>query len=471
MLKPQLIEELRAIVGDNWCLTESADLMCYSYDATPLYQRMPDVVLLPSCTAEISAIMRVAHANRIPVVTRGSATNLSGGTVPTREGGIVISLNRMSKIIEIDQENLTATVEAGVITAKLHGAVEALGLFYPPDPGSMATSTIGGNLAMNAGGLRGLKYGVTKDYIMGLEIVLADGRILRTGGKNVKDVAGYDLVKLFCGAEGTLGIVTEVLVKLLPLPQAKRTALCMFNDVNAAARTVSKIIANRIIPCTLEFMDNGTIRVVEDFAKIGLPTEAGALLLIQQDGSADQCERDITRVAEIAGEEGAFEVKLAKDAAEEAALMQARRTALSALARKKPTTILEDATVPRSKVAEMVAAINEVAAAKNVEICTFGHAGDGNLHPTCMTDERDHDEIHRVEEAFELIFEHALRLGGTITGEHGVGEAKAPYLEWRVGEVGMDVMRAIKQAFDPLNILNPGKMFAGETRKRVVVHQ
>lgn len=469
MFKTEIIQELRSIVGEPWCLTSPADLMAYSFDATPLYQRVPGVVVLPASTAEVSAVMKVAHAHKISVYTRGAGTNLSAATVPTEAGGMVIGLNRMNQILEIDQENLTATCQAGVQTAKLHGAVEALGLFYPPDPGSGVASTLGGNVAFTAGGLRGLKYGVTKDYVMGLEVVLVDGRILRTGGKNVKDVAGYDLVKLFCGSEGTLGIITEVLVKLLPLPETKRTALAMFNDVNAAARTVSKIIANRIIPVTLEFLDNGTIRTVEDFAKIGLPVDAQALLLIQQDGPASVAEKDIAKIVEIANEEGAFEVKMASDPAQEAALMQARRTALSALARRKPTTILEDATVPRSKVAEMVAAINVVAAKYNVEICTFGHAGDGNLHPTCMTDERNHDEIHRVEAAFEEIFEHALRLGGTITGEHGVGEAKAPYLEWKVGEVGISAMKAIKASFDPHNLLNPGKMFARDTRKRVVV--
>ncbi len=469
MLKPEIVQELKAIVGDNWCLTSPADLYSYSFDATPLYQRLPDVVLLPASTEEVSGIMKVAHKHKIPVFTRGAGTNLSAGCVPGASGGIVLGLNRMNRILEIDEENLTATVQAGVVTADLHAAVEAKGLFYPPDPGSMKTSTIGGNVAECAGGLRGLKYGVTKDYVMGLEVVLADGRILRVGGKNVKEVAGYDLVKLMCGSEGTLGIITEVLVKLLPLPEARRTALAMFDDVEKAARAVSKIIANRIIPVTLEFMDNGTIRVVEDFAKIGLPVDAEALLLIQQDGPEVVCERDIRRIVEICREEGAFEVKLAKDSAEEAPLMAARRAALSALARRKPTTILEDATVPRSKIAPMVAAINRIAEKYGVQICTFGHAGDGNLHPTCMTDERDKEQIHRVEEAFAEIFEEALRLGGTITGEHGVGEAKAGYLEWRLGEVGIDVMKAIKRALDPDHLLNPGKMFARETRRRVVV--
>ena len=468
MLKAEVLRELRDIVGPSWCLDSPADLTAYSFDATPLYQALPDAVVVPASVEEVSAIMKVAYANRIPIVPRGAGSNLSAGTCPT-SGGLVVALNRLNRIKEIDEENMVATFEPGVVTAKFHQAVEAVGLFYPPDPGSMATSTLGGNVAECAGGLRGLKYGVTKDYVIGLEAVLADGRILRVGGKNTKDVAGYDLVKLFTGSEGTLGLITESTVRLLPLPETKRTALAMYNDLEAAARTVSKIIASRIIPATLEFLDNGTIRVVEEFAKIGLNTDAGALLLMQQDGPEAVCERDIARMCAIAKEEGAFEVQFARGAAEEASLMAARRAALSALARKKPTTVLEDATVPRKHLAEMVTQVERIAKKYSLEICTFGHAGDGNLHPTCLCDERDHEEIERVEQAFAEIYEAALRLGGTITGEHGVGEAKAGYLEWRVGATGIEVMKAVKAAFDPLHILNPGKMFARESRRRVVV--
>lgn len=468
MPKLEILRELTAIVGANWCLDSPADLMAYSYDATPLYQHGPDAVVVPGTVEEVAAVLKVASEHRIPIVPRGSGTNLSAGTVPT-SGGIVIVLNRLNQLKEIDQENMTATFEPGLITAKFHQQVEAVGLFYPPDPGSMTISTLGGNIAECAGGLRGLKYGVTKDYIIGLEAVLADGRILRIGGKNAKDVAGYDLVKLFVGSEGTLGLVTEATARLIPLPETRRTALAMFTGLTGAARSVSRIIASRIIPATLEFLDNATIRVVEDYAKIGLDTEAGALLLMQQDGPEAVCERDISRMAAICKEEGAFEVRLAQDPVEEAALMSARRAALSALARKKPTTILEDATVPRKHLAEMVEQINRVAKKHSVEICTFGHAGDGNLHPTCMTDERDREEIHRVEQAFEEIFDAAIRLGGTITGEHGVGEAKAGFLEWRVGATGIELMKGIKAAFDPHHLLNPGKLFARESRRRVVV--
>jgi glycolate oxidase len=349
--------------------------------------------------------------------------------------------------------------------------VERHGLFYPPDPSSMAISTIGGNIAEGSGGLRGLKYGTTKDYVIGLEAVLASGEIIRTGGKLMKDVAGYDLTKLLVGSEGTLAIITEATLKLIPPPEAKRTMLAMYRSLDDAARTVSKIIEARIIPATLEFMDNPTIRVVDGFAKLGLPHDMEAILLIEQDGDPAAVARDIERIADICRAERADRVEVAATPEEGLKLMTARRSALTALARLRPTTILEDATVPRSKIADMVREIGRIAAKYNVHIATFGHAGDGNLHPTATTDARDRDEIERVEAAFEEIFEAAIRLGGTITGEHGVGILKAPFLEWKVGAAGIAVMRGIKQAFDPDNLLNPGKMFAKAARRRVVVQR
>jgi glycolate oxidase len=375
----------------------------------------------------------------------------------------------MNRILEIDEENLTVTVQPGVITLDMINEVEAKGLFYPPDPSSMKISTIGGNINENSGGLRGLKYGVTRDYVIALEIVLANGDIIRTGGKLAKDVAGYDLTRLFVGSEGTLGIITEATLKLIPMPETKKTMLALYQDIDAAARSVSNIIANKIIPTTLEFLDQPTLQVVEDFAQIGLPTNVQAVLLIEQDGPEQVVERDMQRIAELCMLEQAVSVEVAQSEEHAMALRTARRAALSALARLKPTTILEDATVPRSEIAKMVRSINEIAAKYDVNICTFGHAGDGNLHPTCPTDSRNHDEIERVEKAFAEIFEKAVELGGTITGEHGVGVMKAPYLELKLGEQGIAAMRSIKAAFDPNNIMNPGKVFAKESRKRVVV--
>lgn len=413
--------------------------------------------------------MKLCNDAKIPIVPRGSGTNLSAGTCPTH-GGIVLTFNRMNQILEIDEDNLTVTVQPGVITLDMIHAVEEKGLFYPPDPSSMKISTVGGNINECSGGLRGLKYGVTKDYVLGLKVVLPNGEVVHTGGKLAKDVAGYDLTNLFVGSEGTLGIVTEATLKLIPIPETKKTLLALFQDMDAAAKTVSAIIANKIIPATLEFLDQSTCEVVEEFAKVGLPTDVKAVLLIEQDGPSEIVDRDVQHILKICHEGNAVSVKLAKTKEEAEGLSTARRAALSALARLKPTTILEDATVPRSKISEMVAAINEIAEKYSLKICTFGHAGDGNLHPTCLTDARDTEEIHKVELAFEEIFSKAIELGGTITGEHGVGEMKSPYLAWKIGDSGVSVMKAIKQAFDPNGIMNPGKMFAKDTRKRVVVN-
>ncbi|UOF92185.1 FAD-binding protein [Fodinisporobacter ferrooxydans] len=468
MISNSAKEELRSIVGADWFFDSPNDLLAYSYDATPLYQSLPDGVVMPANTEEVAGILKICSRYKIKIVPRGSGTNLSAGTVPI-EGGLVLVLTRMNQLQEIDQENLTATFQPGLITSDLHQAVERVGLFYPPDPGSMRISTLGGNVAECSGGMRGLKYGVTKDYIMGLEAVLPNGEILRTGGKNAKDVAGYDLTKLLVGAEGTLAVVTGITAKLLPLPESKRTMVAYYRNLTDAARSVQSIIANRIIPATLEFLDQETMRVVEDYAHCGLPLDMAAMLLIEQDGPASVVEQDCAKIQELCLKEGAVEVRLAADQTEASQLMTARRASLSALARLRPTTILEDATVPRAHLAEMVEQINRIAQKYGVHICTFGHAGDGNLHPTCMTDVRDKQEIHRVEKAFEEIFYAALDLGGTITGEHGVGMAKAPYLELRVGKTGMDVMKGIKTAFDPDHLLNPGKLFAKETRRRVVV--
>lgn len=468
MLSIEVKSELKMIVGDSYFKDDPQSLITHSYDGTPMQQALPDGVIYPETTDQISAIMKVLHRHRIPLITRGSGTNLCGGTVPVT-GGVVMVMHRMNRILEIDLENLTAVVQPGVNTKQFITEVENLGLFYPPDPSSMSISTIGGNIAECSGGLRGLKYGTTKDYVIGLEAVLANGDILRTGGKLMKDVAGYDLTKLLVGSEGTLAVITEATLKLIPPPKTKKTMLAMYRDINGAARTVSKIIENRIIPATLEFMDSPTIQVVDDYAKLGLPRDMEAILLIEQDGEAETVERDIAMIEEICRSEQADRIDVAETAEEALKLMTARRSAFTALARLRPTTILEDATVPRSKIADMVLEINRIAKKHNVQICTFGHAGDGNLHPTATTDARDHEEVHRVEVAFEEIFEAAIRLGGTITGEHGVGIVKAPFLEWKVGTAGIEVMKAIKSAFDPLNILNPGKMFAKETRKRVVI--
>src|SRR5690625_947484 len=468
MLPNDIIHQLQSIVDVDNIKTDKASLLAYSYDSTAQYQSLPDAVISPRNTEEIRQIVKLCNEHKIPIVSRGSGTNLCAGTTPIH-GGIVILFNHMNKIIEVDEQNLTMTVQPGVLTKTIFDVADSYGLFYPPDPGSMHVSQIGGNISENSGGLRGLKYGVTNDYVLGLEIVLPTGEAIRTGGKSVKDVAGYNLKELFIGAEGTLGIITEAILKLIPKPESKSTMIAIYNDLESAAKTVSSIIENRIIPVTIEILEHAKINVVEEYSKIGLQTDAEAILLIEQDGAEVVVQRDIENISKLCVENGAIRTDIAKSEEEAFNLMEARRTALTALSRLKPTTILEDATVPRSEIAKMVNAINEIAKKYDITICTFGHAGDGNLHPTCLTDVRNKDEIARIEDALEEIFMKAVELGGTITGEHGVGVMKLPYLHLKVGEAGIEAMRNIKKALDPNYIMNPGKMFAKSERERVVI--
>jgi glycolate oxidase len=450
-------EELIRLLGRDNVLIEREDLIPYSFDATAVLRQVPRVVALPGTAEEVSGVLKLAHKHKVAVVARGSGTGLSGGSVPS-PGSLVLCLVRMDRILELDARNFTLRAQAGALTQALYDAADKEGLFYPPDPGSMKVSTIGGNVAENSGGLRGLKYGVTRDYVMGLEVVMADGEICRLGNKCVKDVAGYGLKELFIGSEGTLGIVTEVLLRLLPRPAARQTLLATYSRMDAAAESVSAIIEARIVPCTLEFLDSRTIRCVEEFTHAGLPVDAEALLLIEVDGHPAAVADEAARVLELCTKGGATSVRLAADPAEAARLAAARRSAFSALARVKPTTILEDATVPRSELARMIRFIQETGSRHRLEIATFGHFGDGNLHPTFLTDERDAGEMHRVELAMGEIFRHALALGGTITGEHGVGLAKKAFLREQVGDASYALLKKVKRALDPDNLLNPGKI-------------
>jgi glycolate oxidase len=453
-----LIDALARQIGPERVLTQPEDLAVYAYDGTPVLRQESACVVFPRTTAEVAACVLAAREHRTPIVARGSGTGLSGGSIPV-PGCVVLCLAEMNRILEVDPRNLTIEAEAGAVTQAIDEAAAPHGLFYPPDPGSRKISTIGGNIAENAGGLRGLKYGVTRDYVLGLEAVLANGDVVWLGSKCVKDVAGYNLRDLFIGSEGTLGIVTRVLLKLVPQPAARRTLLASFASIEAAGDTVSDIIAAKIIPCTLEFLDRQTIRSIEDFAHVGLPTDAAAVLLMETDGHPQVVAEEAAAMAEAAARRGAIEVRAAADDAEAARLLAARRSALSALARVRPTTILEDVTVPRSELAAMVGFIAECAARHKLLIGTFGHMGDGNLHPTFLTDERDADEMHRVELALGEIVDRTLAVGGTITGEHGVGLAKKPYLRKQLGDNSYELLRLVKRALDPDGLLNPGKIF------------
>jgi glycolate oxidase len=452
------VSDLRRLVGADNVLSDKEDLIPYSFDGTAALQQMPGCVVFAKTPEQVVGVLKLANQTKIPLVTRGSGTGLSGGSLPVPDC-VVLCLAKMDQVLELDPANLTLLAEAGATTQAIADAAGAAGLFYPPDPGSMKISTIGGNVAENSGGLRGLKYGVTRNYVMGLEVVLPDGEVLWAGNKCVKDVAGYSLRDLFIGSEGTLGVITKVLLKLIPKPAAKKTLVATFAQMDQAAQTVSDIIAAQVIPCTLEFLDRTTIHCVEDFAKVGLPLDCEALLLMETDGHPGAVADEAAKMESIARKNGAVEVRVAKDDAEATNLATARRSAFSALARVAPTTILEDATVPRSELARMIRFVAAVAAKHKLRIGTFGHMGDGNLHPTFLTDERNQDEMHRVEKAFQEIFTEAIRLGGTITGEHGIGVSKKSFLPKFAGDVQMRVMRELRRALDPNGVLNPGKMF------------
>ncbi len=456
MISQGLIHELQQIVGREQVMVSEADRLTYAYDAAVLEPVLPALVVRPRSPEDLGRVVRLCNDHGLPLTVRGAGTNLSGGTIP-HAGGVVVLTNALNQILEINAADQYAVVQPGVVTAKLAAAVEAKGLFYPPDPGSMAVSTLGGNVAENAGGLRGLKYGVTLDYVMGLKFFAAAGDLVKTGSRTVKCVTGYNLTGLLVGSEGTLGVISEIILKLIPLPQDRRAMLATFDRVDQASETVAAIISHRIVPATLEFLDNFTIRTVEDYSHVGLPVDAAALLLIEVDGHPAVVAEEAAQVEALCRKLGATQVHTAQDAAERDRVWAARRAALSALAKLKPTVVLEDATVPRSQIPAMIRTIEEIGRKFELPIGTFGHAGDGNLHPTILTDRRNQEEWHRVEAAVAAIFDAALALGGTLSGEHGIGKAKARFLEKEVGPGTIRYSKSIKSALDPKNILNPGQ--------------
>jgi len=453
------IEQLIDAVGKKHVLHTPEDLAVYSYDGT-FAEGSPEVVVLPANTKEVSQVVKLASEARVPIVPRGMGSGMAAGSIPMVAGGMVISLTRMNHILEIDTENATVLTEAGVITANLQAAVEKLGLFYPPDPSSIRHSTIGGNIACNAGGPRCLKYGVTGDYVLGLIVVLADGQILKTGGKPIKDVTGYDLNGLFTGSEGTLGLVTEALLRLVAKPRYAKTALAEFASLDDASHTVTAILSAGIVPASLELMDQTALVCIEEALHLGLNTSVEASLIIETDGADEQTvTSEIEACAKICKETGAQSVKLAQNESERANLWKARRSMSPSLARKAPNKLGEDITVPRSAIPEVVQRLRAISAKHGLPIVIFGHAGDGNLHPNILFDKRQPEQWQKVEQMVAEVFEASLAVGGTLSGEHGVGMLKRPYMEKALGSVSIDVQRHIKQALDPLNILNPGKIF------------
>jgi len=458
MLPSALLGELRGLLGAAQVHAGLGQLIAYSLDGT-FTQNPPDVALTPGSVDEVAAVMRIAAREGLAVLPRGAGTSLSGGGIPIG-GGILLSLARMNRILEIDTANAVAVVQPGVVTADLQSAVERLGLFYPPDPASLNQSTLGGNVACNAGGPRCLKYGVTKDYVLGLTVVLADGRILRLGGKLVKNVTGYQLIQLLVGSEGTLGVICEIVLRLLPLPRHRSTAAAYFDTLDQASEAVAAIIAAGILPATLEMMDNATINVVEDYLQLGLPRAAEAMLILEQDGSEAQAAlAGVERMAEVCRSLGAVAVAVAADEAARSDLWRARRAVSGALGRVRPNKLGEDIAVPRSNVPAMVRQIRCISEEVGLPIAVFGHAGDGNLHPNILFDRRIPGEIERVERAAAAIFRAALRLGGTLSGEHGIGSLKREFLEEDLGATAVELMRGIKHVFDPDGRLSPHKVF------------
>ncbi len=453
----EVVSKLREAIGEEKVLTSLEDRIAYSYDGT-FEQDLPDAAVLPESTEDVVAAVRIAAEHGVPLIARGMASGLAAASVPFG-GGVVVSLTRMNRILEIDGENRVARVEAGVVTADLEEAVGKQGLFYPPDPSSNKQSTIGGNIACNAGGPRCLKYGVTGDYVMGLTVVLPDGNVLQTGGRAIKNVVGYDLTSLFVGSEGTLGIITEALLRLTTKPKHVRTARAEFPILEDASRTVNAILDAGVVPATLELMDETAITCIEEAMELGLPLDVEAMLIIETDGSDGEAVlREIETAASICRENGAREVVIATTEDEREQLWRARRSVSPSLARRAPNKLGEDITVPRSAIPEAIRRIKAISADYGLPIVVFGHAGDGNLHPNILFDKRDEEQWEKVEQMVGEIFDVALDLGGTLSGEHGVGTLKKPYLERAVGPVAVDVMRSIRRALDPSGIMNPGKI-------------
>lgn len=461
-----IIDKLNKIFKER-LLKAVDERVSYSYDAS-FGQHIPDLVVQVLSAEEVQKTVEIADEFAIPIYPRGASTSLSGGPLPVH-GGIVMDFSQWTQKLEIYPEDLIIKVSPGVKTRDIHKLAEQHNLMYAPDPSSSSICTIGGNLAENAGGPRGVKYGVTKDYVIGLEVVTAAGKLIRTGGSTVKNVTGYDLTKLLIGSEGTLGIITEATLRLIPKPLDTMTAMIIFDDLYTAGKSISKILTAGVRPSKMEILDQNSINKVEDYAELNLPRDAAAIILVEVDGDPEVLPKELSVIKKALEEIGVSNVQVAENKEQEQKLWQVRKLVSPAIVTSGYTKISEDATVPLSKIPDMFKKIDEIKNKYNLNIVVFGHAGDGNLHPTINTNMRDEEEVKRVEFAVEEIFNYAIELGGTLSGEHGIGTMKKAFMLNEVGEDGLDFQKAIKKALDPKNILNPGKIFPEEGEKRLVL--
>ena len=455
------IKKLQAIVGEKNLATAREDLMCYSYDSSGM-EFMPAAVAFPGSAAEISAIMKLANQELFPVIPRGAGTGMTGGALAV-QGGLVLVTSRLNRILEIDRENQIGVVEPGVITGKFQDAVQKKGLFYPPDPASREFCSMGGNVAECSGGPSAVKYGVTRDYVLGLEVVLPDGSLIQTGVRTAKGVVGYDLTRLIVGSEGTLGIVTKIVVRLLSLPTHKKTYLVLTDSLQQATSLVAEVLNSNILPSTLEYMDSTALHVVDKFLPLALPQNTRALLLLEVDGDEISTEAQGRKLMGILADRekypGILQVRQAENEKEVQDLWKARRSISPATFKLRPHKISEDVVVPRTRIPQLVSFTEELSSKLGIVILTFGHAGDGNIHVNIMVDKEDQEEYEKGQTAKKQLFEHVMTLAGSLSGEHGVGITKAPYLYMELDETSVSLMEKIKTVFDPNNILNPGKIF------------
>jgi glycolate oxidase len=458
MLNSGIINKLTDIVGEESVLTKKEDLATYSYDGTTTWSHAPEVVVFPVSTDQVSRIMKLANENLIPVTPRGSGTNISGGSIPTR-GGIVLCTTKMNRILDVNKANLTATVEPGVVLHDFNTLLAKDNLFYPPDPQSFLSCTMGGTIAENSGGPLCIKYGVTKHYVLGLEVVLPDGYVMTIGGCTVKNRTGYDFVPLFTGSEGTLGVITRITLRLIPKPAARKTIMAIFDDMTLAGSVVSDILGAGIVPAKIEFVDNFVIRRIEEKMQIGLPVDANTMLLIDVDGSLAAVESEAEQVLSLLDNGGAKIARLAKDEIEANVYWKARSAGFAAIYSAARTVIAEDVTVPRDRLADFIKKLDEISKKSGFQIVLIGHAGDGNIHPSVFTNSTEKEELDRLQNTLTEIFEAALELGGTLSGEHGIGLEKKRLLSKALDPMAITAMKKIKAIFDPNNIMNPDKIW------------